>query len=924
MDKNRVFHVISNTHWDREWRYTFQKNRQMLVAMIDRLLEILAAQPEYRAFHLDSQTIVLNDYLEIRPQKREILRDYITSGRILAGPWYILPDEFQVGGENLVRNLLKGHRIAAEFGHVMKVGYSPFSWGQISQLPQIYTGFDIDVVMFYRGVNSLDSEKAEFIWSGADGTEVLASRFSTMPRYNFYFYIYRPVVLNEQIPDVEYKWTKGGAPFHFADSDLAGEDYSLLRPLNEYHESNLIPAIDAIIGKQVKDFTTKHIFWAEGHDSSGPSATTVRIIKEANEYLENDQVIHSTLEEYAAGLKSAVDRKKLALVTGERRSSQYDSRSGNMYGYTTSARMDLKILNFNCEKWLQFYAEPFHHIAGILGMDTRDQYLEQAWDLLLQNSAHDSIGGCSLDEIHDDMICRYKQSQEISRGLLSSACRYLCASINLADASEKDIHLVALNPNTFSRDEIVEAFIDIPEELDKGSLQVSDMHGTITDVQIVDQKPVEPVLEQMTDRPMHLRMNRYHCFISLNALNPMGIRTYKVIPVEKQSIKEEIIGRRAGNSFVLENKFLRVRIAANGTLDILAKSNNSEFAGLAYFADEGEAGYAWTHEAVDPVYTTLDARPDFEIIHNGPLMCRCRVRHQLLLPANLEERRAGKKDTPISILLDVSLTRHGHRIGLDVQVDNRAEDHRLRMMFPLNLGAKYSYGEGQFDVVARSTHRPDTKNWIEQPMYDYPMHQFVDIGTEERGAALLTGGLKEYEVLDDKNQTLAITLLRAFRYIIQPSSVQDYTHKKGSQCPGKHRFKTAFLVHCGDWQQGQVYTEALNFHNQVRIMQIGNTKGEIEPDTSFLAIDPRDLIFSSLKSSEDGQGYVLRLYNPTTNDMQGKISFLWPVCSAWKVSLEEMKESELHITDKRHIPIHVNAKKIYTIKIIFENEGTSS
>ncbi len=205
----RIFHVISNTHWDREWRYPFQRNRQMLVDMIDNVLDILEKEPKYRAFHLDSQTIVLKDYLEIRPHKVDLINKLINEKRLLVGPWYILPEEFQVGGENLIRNLLLGHKIAKKHGRVSKVGYSPFSWGQISQLPQIYAGFNINLIMFYRGVNSIDSPKAEFLWIGADGTEAVSSRFSTMPRYNFYFYIYRPVIHNEFFADIEHAWNRG-------------------------------------------------------------------------------------------------------------------------------------------------------------------------------------------------------------------------------------------------------------------------------------------------------------------------------------------------------------------------------------------------------------------------------------------------------------------------------------------------------------------------------------------------------------------------------------------------------------------------------------------------------------------------------------------------------------------------------------------
>jgi alpha-mannosidase len=430
MRTDKVFHVISNTHWDREWRFPFQRNRQMLVDMIDSVLDILVKEPKYRAFHLDSQSIVLRDYLEIKPHKKKLIVKLVKENRLLIGPWYILPEEFQVGGENLIRNLLLGHKVCAEHGGVSKIGYSPFSWGQISQLPQLYKEFGINLIMFYRGINSIDSPKAEFLWEGADGTRAISSRFSTMPRYNFYFYIYRPVVHNEGFYDVEYKWSKGGKPFHFADIEQHEEDFFIIEPLDDYYEENLKEWVEKIVNDQADDFTTPHAIWMEGHDSSGPNIKTVRIIEDIKKIFPEINIKHSTLEEYANAVFESADEKKLKLVKGERRSSQFDRRSGNMYGYTTSARMFLKQKNFDAERWVQFYAEPFNSFAGILGKDIKDYYLENAWEKIVQNSAHDSIGGCSLDEIHDDMMNRYKQSIEISRGVFERAVKYISNRID--------------------------------------------------------------------------------------------------------------------------------------------------------------------------------------------------------------------------------------------------------------------------------------------------------------------------------------------------------------------------------------------------------------------------------------------------------------------------------------------------------------
>ena len=76
----RIIHVISHTHWDREWYLPFQSFRLKLVHLVDNLLDLLENDPHYKFFMLDGQTIVLNDYLAMRPEKEALLRS--TSGMV--------------------------------------------------------------------------------------------------------------------------------------------------------------------------------------------------------------------------------------------------------------------------------------------------------------------------------------------------------------------------------------------------------------------------------------------------------------------------------------------------------------------------------------------------------------------------------------------------------------------------------------------------------------------------------------------------------------------------------------------------------------------------------------------------------------------------------------------------------------------------
>jgi len=898
----------------------------MLVDMIDKVIEILETNPDYKAFHLDSQSIVVKDFLEIKPQNRERFSELVKSKRLFIGPWYILPEEFQVGGENLIRNLLLGHKICNSIGRVSKIGYSPFSWGQISQLPQIYSEFGINLIMFYRGINSIDSPKAEFIWEGADKTRMISSRFSTMPRYNFYFYIYRPVIHNEGFYDIEYNWLRGGTPFHFSDLIMADEDYFIINPTDEYFKGNIKPQVELIIKNQSDDFTSPHVIWMEGHDSSGPNEKTVRIIKDIKKTFPQIDVRHSTLEEYADLLISELKTENLKLVKGERRSTQFDNRSGNLYGYTTSARMYLKQKNFEAEKWIQFYAEPFNTISHLIGNDWNNNYIESAWELIIQNSAHDSIGGCSLDEIHEDMMFRYKQSIEISKGVFENSIKYIVKNINTSSINlnssnpNEDIYLTIINPTNLERNEILTAIVDIPKNLDKGSLELLDDKNLRLPINICSRKDFQPVVEQLIDRPMYFDMFRYKIEIECNNIPVFGYKTFKVIPIKSNDKKFNKIGIRENGNFLLENDQIRIKVNSNGTFNYYEKIQKLESKNLGYFYDEGEAGHAWVNKPLKPFYTTLKSKPSIRFTSNSNLFAELEIKNKIKIPVNLKQRKSKKpKLVTIPITMKFGLSKLSEFVEIKILVDNRAESHRLRIMFPTFPDAEYSFGEGQFDVVKRNISRIDSKNWIEQPMYDFPMHNFVDVSNNKIGTAIFVDGLKEYEVLDDKNKTLAITLLRGFEYIIAPSSIQDYTFQKGSQCIGIHKYKLGYFLHRDNWESADVYNKALNFDNELRIVQHGSSNGELETQKSFFSIGNKKLLFSCLKKSEKEEENcaILRVYNPTESEQHTFIAFFKEIKDVEEVSLEENFKQELQLSSPNSFEVKFPQKKIKTFKVYF-------
>ena len=160
-------HFISHTHWDREWYLTYQQFRFNLVRMVDKLLHILKSDSDYKYFMLDGQTILLQDYLNVCPEREAELAKHIKSGRILVGPWYCLPDEYLVSPEALIRNLLQGRKLACRFGLCMDVGYLPDAFGHIGQIPQLLSGFGMDSAVAWRGIGN---QPCELWWQAPDGS----------------------------------------------------------------------------------------------------------------------------------------------------------------------------------------------------------------------------------------------------------------------------------------------------------------------------------------------------------------------------------------------------------------------------------------------------------------------------------------------------------------------------------------------------------------------------------------------------------------------------------------------------------------------------------------------------------------------------------------------------------------------------------
>ncbi len=949
-------HFISNTHWDREWRYSAQRTRYMLVSMLEMLFDIFEKEPRFQSFHMDSQTLPIQDYLEACPEKEALVRKYVEAGKLVIGPWFCLPDEFMVGGEALVRNLLLGHKIACRFGPVSKTGYSPFSWGQISQMPQIYQGFGIDVASFYRGINPFVAPKSEWIWEGADGTQIIASRLAARPRYNVWYIIQRPVYWNQQDENNRLmSWAGGHGPFRFIDRDKAELDYQYAHPEFIYSEENVPRRAEQAIEEQNADWTTPHRFWSAGHDSSCPDIREVRLIEDCNRALgDQADVFHSTVKAWQDGLR-AHRKADWPVLHGEMRHPQTKGAAAGLFGWVISSRTYIKQENFKTERLLNSYAEPLAVFASLLGSPYPQNFIDLAYNWLLQNHGHDTIAGCGRDIISDDAMYRFRQSQEIGTCVLERAMMDVAGSIDLSSWKKDEMALVVYNPAAFARTEVISAIVEIPQEWKSKAFEIVDEQGKTLRTQTTKvSSPFYQIVQSPNDVANLFPSSRYEVQVEFNDVPSFGYRTFKVKPV-KESQPNQPKSMVTG-PLSMENEYLAVSFHANGTMTVKDKVTGKQYEGLGYFKDRGEVGSPWEHTPPmeDRVFTTLASHAEITLLKDGELETSFRVKIDWALPEECAQGNKYRSAHLREYLIVNTVTLRAGQPWLEVvtELNNTVEDHYLQVCFPTGIQSTHVAAQGQFDVLERPIVRDDSIPYTEMPMTEHPMNSFVDRSNGTIGLALLNEGLKAYEAQDDPACTMALSLIRGYplQICVTQDMLTDYSEMdKGSQCLGKQRFRYAIFPHAGNWEQGRVWQASERFNLRFQACQLGPTRHGTEPLTkSFLEIQPEDLHVSAVKRSEDGKGWVVRLFNPFDEKQTGALrlnggktgplkvqspveriqsEFALPADKGqpWQkvrlVTLEETPESDLPMDKDGWVKFEIGRKQILTLEFLADGSA---
>jgi alpha-mannosidase len=821
--QKRTIIVVPETHWDREWYQPFEVFRARLVRLMDRFLHLLDTNPDYKYYTLDGQSIVLEDYLEIRPDRREDIARLVQAGRLLIGPWYTLADEFLPGGESHIRNLQIGIAVARQFGPVMMVGYMPDTFGHMAHLPAVLAGFGIDAAVIWRGAdNSLTS--SEFFWRAPDGSEVLT--------------VHLPL------------------------------GYGIAAALSSDREQLLI---------QIRSFrqmlepwaSTRYLLLPNGTDHTEPQDQLPAIIATANEALDDAELVHGTLPMYVEAVRREMGQRSGSWLRwqGEFRSGQ----RAHVLPSVLSSRMWIKQENQACEDLLLRWAEPLSAWAHLLRRRNGDEpdraasnvgSLRLAWRLLLQNQPHDSICGCSTDEVHDEMKVRFRRCRRLAEVVRNDALAYVAE----AAAPASGPHVVVFNPLGVARSDFCIA--RVPVEAGREPVALEDGDGGRTPVQFLRRgrlSPMDPLPE------------RVEVGFLAPEVPPVGYRALRVVYGRARPRSRS---GRPGRT--LENEHLRIEAdPADGTLTLTDKATGVTLRGLHRFVDGGDAGdeYNYCPPAQDELVESPRRPPRIRLIEDGPARRTLEITLEYSLPRALSPDGQGRSPQrqPCRIVSRASLYPGVPRLDFETEVDNQAEDHRLRVHFPAGLRTDASHAEQHFGVVSRAIALPEHDfTWAEPPQGTYPQKSFVDVNDGRRGLMLANRGLPEYEVLDERDGvTIALTLLRCVGMLsrlwmaTRPSGAGPLIPTPGAQERGRHVFHYALIPHSGGWETA--FLLAHRFAVPPRAMFVAGGKGQLPRAAALLSVRPESFVLSALKEAEDGQGLIVRLYNIAAQTVAGEV-----------------------------------------------------
>ena len=762
------------------------------------------------------------------------------------------------------------------------------------------------------------------------------------------------LVLGKYPRDLSTKWKPEEWPVHMADAGLYEAAFQMKHESEAYiSDPEQVRKAMRMLGAQAEpQMVNRQLLALDMEDNAVPYRKLPDLIATCNEAQNEYQILQSSVDEYVDACLDGLDTDQLPILKGEMRYTLIEAGFNGLLGATHSSRMDLKLANDLAERELISVGEPLSAMSSLLGGKYEATLLDRAWLHLLKNHAHDSICGAAITQAHLDNPFRYRATVSLARECARKACEDIWCRLDTARTFESgDLTLTFFNTLPVSRTRIESVVLDTPRP-NFGSFKVETCTGVgpivegfepdkmltfqyfdIVDEQggkvpytILDREDIDMEVERKLDANAAVYDILRNRLLIEVTLPPMGYRTYAVRPrLREYNTNPQPNGERgliAGYAGTLENQFLVVTINGNGTLNLKNKETGQSFDGLHVFTDDASTGNAHKHKGTlrDFAVTNLCGAARLTLQTNTPLCATWQIDCELQVPDRAENNSKDRSSHFVVLPVSTSVTlRTGSRIlEFKTVIDNRARDHRLRVLFPTDIPTDHVFADSAFDVVRRNVLWNDVKDNMEEHHPFQPMKRFVTVSDGKNGFSLMSKGLGEYEVMDDARRTLAVTLLRTNRAYMKANRGQmtpeELADNIGHHCPGRLEYEYAILAHNGGWQSGGVHLAANDYRTPVRIIQGVPKPGALPATASLVTIDASLALEVSAFYKAPG-GYILRIWNSTPETVSSAVVFGTPISSVEIISMDEERIVEKLNVSNDTFHVELGGAKILSLLI---------
>lgn len=899
-NKLKVF-VVSHTHWDREWYLSLQPSILRFVKFVDHLLDLMEKDQEYKSFQMDGQVLPIKDYLELRPEKEKLLKRFVAEGRLVLGPWYVPPTETLVSGESIIRNFMRGIRDSQALGGASDICWTVDCLGHISQMPMICAGFGFKDYVAWRAMPT--NSKHAFVWQASDGSEVLVHYLSG-------------------------KYFNG----HSLPEQL--EDYVEYIDSTPFERQGLINRISQIIERIEDRRTTNNGLLLNGTDHSFAQSNLHTIITKLNEIFPNIEFRHSTVREYIDSVRS--EHQKYNIPYELHKGEMFNSMESPVLYQINSTRTHLKVMNAEIERLLERWTEPYSAFAHFLGAQYQASEISKAWEFVLQNHAHDTLGCSSVDAVYNHAVTRYEWARDIAKEVLTEQLTLICHNAACAmDLKKKEIAAAVFNPLSFVRSGVIDTVLDIPEALGMNIPALFEGDKRLPMIIHGKRKTVLRRFHPAWGFPVYIPIWRYDISVSVSDVPANG---YAMLTIRNDERTHITMGSLISSFRTMENEYVRVIINPNGTFDVLHKITGKIYKNLNMFEDSSEIGSGFVRQQVmhEEMIYSYGACADIAVMEDTAFKASFRIKIKMSIPACALQSENGRSENTVSVPIEsiVSITKHSERVDVKTTIDNSARDHRLRVLFPTGIDSRIVYVGQPFDVVARDITVKDPADFPplvhHYPWMTLPQNGFVDVNDGEHGLTVASNGLYEYEIIDNADRSIALTLMRSLHKLeLGGHILNEEEYMEQAQCIGKFSYSYSIIPHVGNYEN--TYLDAVDFVTPMILFSDRVPEESVLHDYedplagvqlhqrhSFVKVSGDQVIVSAIKKHEENNSLIVRVHNFGDVAIQTAVSINIPgftPTQAYAVNLAEKRIAPLEI-DNNEVKFGIPQHGLYTIEFV--------